>query len=371
MVKINKSVKFNDFAKEVISYKKELNAAIERVLKSGWFILGNEVWSFEEEFKNYLGSKHCIGVGNGLEALQISLMALGIGKGDEIITTPISAVATTLAILAVGATPIFIDTDLQGLIDADLIPKAITKKTKAILPVHLYGQAVDLDKIGNICKKYGLLLIEDACQAHGSTYHDKKLGTFGELGCFSFYPTKNLGALGDGGAIITDNAKLDKICREIRDYGQISKYKHGRYGLNSRLDEIQAAILRVKLKFLDKNNEIRRIIAQTYIENLSNVPEIEVVDSGLIADNNYHLFVIKSKKRDALQKFLQKSGIPTLIHYPITIPNQPFFKKTMSNQHFKNSEEFVKQILSLPCHPQITPAQVIFISQKIKKFYIQ
>lgn len=369
MEKINKLIKFNDFTGEVISHKKELNAAIERVLKSGWFILGKEVEYFEGEFAYYLGSKYCIGVGNGLEALQISLMALGISKGDEVITTPVSAAATTLAILAVGATPIFVDTDPQGLIDADLIPKAITKKTKAILPVHLYGQAVNLNEITHICKKYNLFLIEDACQAHGSTYHGKKLGTFGELGCFSFYPTKNLGAFGDGGAIVTDNAKLAKICREIRDYGQMSRYKHKRYGLNSRLDEIHAAILREKLKYLDRDNEIRRLLAKKYIENLNEIPEINIVNSGLVTDNNYHLFVIKSKKRNALQNFLQESGIPTLIHYPITIPNQPFFKKTTASQKFKNSEAFVKQILSLPCHPRMTLTQVVLISQKIKEFF--
>lgn len=368
MVKINKQIKFNDFTEEVKSHKKELGTAIGRVLNSGWFILGKEVESFEEEFRDYMGSKYCIGVGNGLEALQISLMALGIGNGDEVITTPISAVATALAILAVGAKPVFVDTNSQGLIDADLIHKVITEKTKAILPVHLYGQAVDLNKIMHICKKYKLFLIEDACQAHGSTYHDKKLGTFGRLGCFSFYPTKNLGAFGDGGAIVTDNDTLANICKEIRDYGQVSRYKHRRYGLNSRLDEIQAAILREKLKFLDKGNEIRRILAKKYIENLIEIPEIDIVDSGLITDNNYHLFVIKLKKRNDLQKFLRKSGIPTLVHYPITIPNQPFFKKITLNQKFKNSEKFVKQILSLPCHPQMTQAQVVFISQRIKSF---
>lgn len=364
-------IKFNDFNKEVKTHQREFNTAIKRVLKSGWFILGEEVEKFENEFANYLGGKYCIGVGNGLGALQISLMSLGIGKGDEVITTPISAVATTLAILAVEGTPVFVDTNHQGLIDVDLIPEAITNKTKAILPVHLYGQSVDLNKIKNICKQYKLFLIEDACQAHGSTYHDKKLGTFGNLGCFSFYPTKNLGAFGDGGAIVTDNAKLAKICREIRDYGQISKYEHGRYGLNSRLDEIQAAILRVKLKYLDKNNKIRRILAETYIKNLSNIPEIKIINSELTADNNYYLFVLKSKRRDALQSFLKRNRIPSLIHYPITIPNQPFLKGIISNQNFKNAEEFANQVLSLPCHPQMTMTQATIISQKIKEFFIQ
>lgn len=369
MEEINKLIKFNDFTSEVKLHKKEFEASIWRVLKSGWFILGKEVEGFEKEFGNYLGSNYCVGVGNGLEALQISLMALGIGKGDEVITTPISAVATTLAILAVGATPVFVDTNSQGLIDVDLIPKAITKKTKAILPVHLYGQGVDLDRIIHICKKYKLSLIEDACQAHGSTYLGKKLGTFGELGCFSFYPTKNLGAFGDGGAIVTNNAKLAKICREIRDYGQISKYKHGRYGLNSRLDEIQAALLRIKLKFLDKSNKARRILAEKYVENLCNIPEIEIVNSGNTVDNNYHLFVIKSKKRDVLQNFLQKYGIPTLIHYPIIIPNQPFLKKSYQNIRLNNAEQFAKEVLSLPCHPQMTISQINYISQKIKDFF--
>lgn len=368
MVKTKNLIKFNDFTKEVKSYNQELERAIKRVLSSGWFILGKEVESFEEEFSSFLGSKYCIGVGNGLEALQISLMVLGIGVGDEVITTPLSAVATTLAILAVGATPVFVDTTSQGLIDADLIPEAITKRTKAILPVHLFGQSVDLAKIKNICKKNKLLLIEDACQAHGSTYQNKQLGTFGDLGCFSFYPTKNLGAFGDGGAIVTDNPNLAKLCREIRDYGQKGKYIHERYGLNSRLDEIQAAILRVKLKYLDKNNQIRRIIAQTYIENLNNISGIEILNTGLIKDNNYHLFVIKTKKRDMLQKYLLKCGIQTLIHYPIVIPKQPFLKDKYHIRNLDVARGLVKEILSLPCYPQLDKKEIIYISQKIVDF---
>lgn len=364
-----KQVKFNDFTGEITERQSEFQSAIKRVLESGWFILGKEVLDFEEKFAKYLGVTHCIGVANGLEALQISLMALGIGEGDEVITTPISAVATTLAIMGVGAKPVFVDTDEKGLIDIDLMEKAVTKKAKAILPVHLYGNAVDLTKIKTICKKYGLCLVEDACQAHGSEYMGKRLGSFGVINCFSFYPTKNLGAFGDGGAIVTNNNKLAKICREIRDYGQVKRYEHIRYGLNSRLDELQAAILKVKLKHLNEDNQKRRILANRYIENLSGLNSIKIIKPANIEDGNFHLFVIKTKKRDALQKFLKEHGVQTLIHYPKTIPDQPFLKNKYDKEKLPNARDFVKKTMSLPCNPQTTLEQVDYISRKIKDFF--
>lgn len=347
----------------------KFRAAFEHVLSSGKFILDKEVKSFEQQFAEYLGSKYCIGVGNGLEALQISLMSLGIGTDDEVITTPISAVATTLAIMAVGAKPVFVDTTEDGLINSDLIPQAITRKTKAILPVHLYGNSIDLEKIQAICKKFNLLLIEDAAQAHGSTFNGNKLGTFGSLGCFSFYPTKNLGALGDGGVIVTNSKALAQICREIRDYGQRKQYVHVRFGLNSRLDELQAALLNVKLSHLDKDNRKRQQLALRYIDNFSSLKEMKIIKPNPKTQSNFHLFVIKTKKRDQLMKYLQRNGIQTLIHYPTIIPDQPFLKSRYESLSLPVARSFVKTCLSLPFHPTMKLADVDFVSSKIINFY--
>lgn len=363
----NQLIRLNNFNKEIKVYHNEYIKQINKVLNSGWFILGSQVEKFEKEFAKYLGAKYCIGVGNGLEAIQVSFMALGVGKDDEVITTPVSAVATVLAIIAVGAKPVFVDTDENGLINIDLIEDSITKKTKAILPVHLYGQAVNLDKLISICKKYKLFLVEDAAQAHGSTFKGKKLGTFGKVNAFSFYPTKNLGCFGDGGAIVTNSGKLAKICRQIRDYGQEEKYIHKKYGLNSRLDELQAAILQVKLKYLDKNNKKRRVLAKRYLNNLSKL-NIRVIGGDNISDNNFHLLVIRVKDRDKLGSCLKLDGIESGVHYPLIIPDQPFLKDTYKDIPFPVSRKFVKDILSLPINSYLKLAEVDYICEVISEF---
>lgn len=364
-----KKINYLDFSKEVRVHKKEYLLAVQEVLESGSYVLSSKVEKFEKEFAKYLGVKHCIGTANGLEAIQISLMAYGIGLGDEVITTPISAVATTLAILAAGAIPVFTDVDERGQMDVNLIEGLITKNTKAILPVDLYGQPCDLIRIKEICRENKLFFIEDACQAHGTTFKDKKLGTYGDVGCFSFYPTKNLGAFGDGGALVTNDEKLAKVYKELRDYGQQTKYVHIRYGLNSRLDELHAALLSVKLKYLDKDNDKRRKIAERYVKNLKNVKGLELILPDNLEDSNYHLFVIKTSKRDALQSFLKSQGIPTLIHYPIAIPDQPMFENKYINLDIQVARKFVKNILSLPCHPFMDVLEVDYICSKIKRFY--
>lgn len=364
----NNLINLNNFTQELSVYKHQYQKQIEKVLKSGWFILGKELEKFEKEYAKYLEVKYAVGVGNGLEAIQISLMALRIGPGDEVMTTPVSAVATTLAILAVGAKPVFVDTDENGLIDADLIESSITKKTKVILPVHLYGQAVNLEKLIKICKEYNLFLVEDTAQAHGSFFKGKKLGTFGKINAFSFYPTKNLGAFGDGGAVVTNSGNLAKICRQIRDYGQEEKYIHKRYGLNSRLDELQAAILQVKLKNLDENNKKRRILAGRYIKNLSKL-NIRVIGGENIQENNFHLLVIMVKNRDKLGNFLRENGIESAIHYPLVIPDQPFLKEKFAKLLLPKSREFVRRILSLPMNPYLSLKEVDFICKKISEFY--
>ncbi len=364
-----KKINYLDFQKEVQIYKKEYLVAIQKVLESGSYILSKEVKNFEDKFAKYVRVKYCIGTANGLEAIQIALMGYGIGQDDEVITTPVSAVATTLAILAVGATPVFADVNEKGQIDINQIENLITGKTKAILPVDLYGQPCDLNIIKKICKKYKLFLIEDACQAHGATFKNMKLGTFGNVGCFSFYPTKNLGAFGDGGALVTNDARLDKIYRELRDYGQQSKYIHTRYGLNSRLDELHAALLNVRLKYLDSNNNKRKKIAKRYIKDLKGVRELEIILPKNVEDSNFHLFVIKTKKRDSLMNFLKSHGVPSLIHYPVTIPDQPMFGNKYKSLKISNARKFVSEILSLPCYPFMNLSDVDYISRKIIEFY--
>jgi dTDP-4-amino-4,6-dideoxygalactose transaminase len=346
-----KSINYLDFKKEASVRGEEYLSAVKRVINSGKYVLSSEVLEFEKKFAKYIGVKYCVGVANGLEAIQISLMALGIGSGDEVITTPVSAVATTLAILAVGAKPVFADVDKNGQIDVNQIEKLITKKTKAILPVYLYGQPLAVDQIKNICNKHKLFLIEDAAQAHGATFKGKTLGSFGDISCFSFYPTKNVGAIGDGGAVATNDKKLMEACSQIRDYGQSTKYVHTRFGLNSRLDELQAAILSVKLSYLDEDNQKRREIAKKYILGLSKIKEIKLILPSNINDSNFHLFVIRTKERDELKKYLEGEGIPSLIHYPITIPDQPMFEGKFASLKIPEARALVNEVLSLPCNP--------------------
>lgn len=363
-----KKIFFNDFVTETKKRKTEYFEAINKVLDSGWFILGKEVEEFEKEFAQYLGVKYVIGVANGLEALQISLMALGIREGDEIITTPLSAVASSLAILAVGAKPVFVDVNDQGQIDASLIEKKITSKTKALLPVNLYGLSPNYEQLKKIANKYDLPIVEDAAQAHGAYYKKKKLGTLGDISCFSFYPTKNLGAFGDGGAIVVNDEKIAETIRQLRNYGQKDRYVHSRYGLNSRLDEIQAAILKVRLVYLDEDNKKRRSMAKEYLKRLENIKEVEPICKS-VESSNFHLFVIRAEKRDKLMEHLKQKDIPTLIHYPILIPDQPFLREKYKKEKLSKSRKFVQQILSLPCHPWMTKNQIKNITEKISEFY--
>lgn len=361
-------IKFNDFQKQYKDRSSKIDKAIKEVLNSGWYILGHQVINFEKKFADYIGTKYAIGVANGMEAIQIALLAFNIGIGDEVITTSHSAAATALAIVAVGAKPVFVDIDEYFHINADKIEKKITNKTRAIIPVHLYGQSVDLDKVQNICKKYKIKLIEDCAQAHGALYKNRKVGSFGDINCFSFYPTKNLGAFGDGGAITTNNKNFyDKII-QLRNYGQESRYIHKRYGLNSRLDEIQAAILKVQLDYLDKDNKTRQKLAKIYAEKLSIIKEIKLPKLRKNCQPVFHLFVIETSKRDCLSEYLKSKGVATLIHYPIPIHKQPCFIKT-NYLTLPILESKVKIILSLPIHPFLTKKEIVYICNQIKLFF--
>lgn len=361
------NVPFLDLKSQYKEIKSEIAAAIDRVLSSQNFILGPELEDFEKEFAGYLGSKYCVGVNSGTDALILGLMSLGIGEGDEVITPTNSFIATTTAIIQVGAKPILVDCDPDTYqIDIIAVEKAITNKTKAILPVHLYGAPAEVDKLQLIAKKNNLFLVEDACQAHGATLNGKKLGTFGDLAAFSFYPGKNLGAYGDGGAIITDNKDIYEKLLKLRNYGQLKKYYHDSFGLNSRLDEIQAAVLRVKLKHLDSWNKKRQMIADLYLDGLKNIKHQKIINGG---QSNYYVFVIESDDRDKLQEYLLKQGINTLIHYPVPIHLQKAYEHLgYKKGNFPVAEKIANRILSIPIYPELGNNEQMYIIEAINKF---
>jgi dTDP-4-amino-4,6-dideoxygalactose transaminase len=345
------------------------NRIIKKTLLSGRYILDKEVENFEKEFANFVGTKYAVGVANGLEALQIGFMCLNLREGDEVITTPMSAVATALAISLTGAKPVFVDIEKDtGLIDPEKIETKITKRTRAILPVHLYGNTCNMEKIISIAKKYKLYVIEDSCQAHGALFNNKHAGTFGIIGCFSFYPTKNLGGIGDGGIIVTDNERVYRTAKILRNYGQSDRYRHETIGLNSRLDEIQAALLRQKLKMLDRENKRRQSIASKYNNEINN-PLITKLKAYKNSKPVWHLYPIRCNFRNLLQDYLRANGVETLIHYPIPIP----FQKAYLGLRYKESElsvavEWSRTVLSIPIHPYLKKEEIEKIIRKINSF---
>lgn len=367
------NISFIDFKREHCEIGQEVQEAIKRVLKSGWYILGNEVLELEKEFAAYCGVKYAIGVANGMESLEIALKILGIGKGDEVITASNSAAATALAISNVGANPVFVDIDpvSYNLDPRKIIPK-ITKKTKAILPVHLFGQAAEMDEILKIAKKYNLKVIEDACQAHGALYKGKKVGSFGDIGCFSFYPTKNLGAYGDGGMLLSNDKGAAEQAKMMRNYGQSDRYHHLIKGLNSRLDELQAAILRVKLKYLDEWNKKRRYFADLYNKRLKTIREIELPRESTGNYHIYHLYVIRTKGREKLQRYLKAKDVQTLIHYPLPIYQQEAYRELKFKKNTcPIAESYSEQIFSLPLYPQLKEKEAEKICYFIHKFFLK
>ncbi|MCR5108681.1 MAG: DegT/DnrJ/EryC1/StrS family aminotransferase [Lachnospiraceae bacterium] len=297
-------------------YQKEFEDKALEVLRSGWYILGQEVSSFEEEFASYMGSGYCVGLASGLDALILAFRALGIGKGDEVIVQGNTYIASVMGITINGASPVFVEPDEYYNIDASKIEEKITEKTKAVLVVHLYGQASDMGRITEICKKHGLRLVEDCAQSHGSCFNGKKTGTFSDVGCFSFYPSKNMGAFGDAGAVITDDKDIAENIRVLRNYGSEKRYHNKAVGMNSRLDEIQAGFLRIRLKHLNELNDEKKEIASVYDREIKNdlitLPEIREH-----CEHIYHQYVIRTEKRDVLKEYLEKNGIKTIIHYPI------------------------------------------------------
>lgn len=345
----------------------DLDRAYNRVMDSGWYIMGPELEAFENEFAKYCNVKHCVGVGNGLEALHLLLKAYGIGPGDVVIVPSNTFIATWLAVSQCGATPIPVEPDIATHnINPKLVAAAITSRTRAIIPVHLYGLAADMDEINDIAKQYNLIVIEDAAQAQGSLYKDKVAGSLGDSAATSFYPGKNLGALGDGGAILTNNDDIAKKIRMMRNYGSTVKYHHELSGFNSRLDELQAAFLRVKLRMLKEWNEHRRSIAKEYLTGLlDSAVDLPVVPD--YANPVWHLFVIRSKMRDKLKEYLENSGIATVIHYPIP-PHKQGCYAGGSFTDLPIAEQLANEVLSLPISPTLERAEAQRVIEVIRSF---
>ncbi|HYH95860.1 DegT/DnrJ/EryC1/StrS family aminotransferase [Hyalangium sp.] len=354
------SVPFFELKSAHATLQPALDDVWRNTLASGHFILGGELEAFEAKFAEYCGARFCIGVGNGLDALTLTLRALEIGSGDEVIVPTHTFIATWLAVCEVGARPVPVEPDEHTFnLDPARLEKAITPRTKAIIPVHLYGQPADMRAILEIADRHGVPVLEDAAQAHGATSHGKRAGGLGRAAGFSFYPTKNLGALGDGGAVVTSDAGLAQRLRLFRNYGSVQKYQHDSLGVNSRLDPLQAAVLSVKLRVLDEWNEKRRRIARMYSEGLSGVPHVLVPKIASGAEPVWHLYVIRSSRRDALQEALTQQGIGTLVHYP----KPPHLQKAHAELGFKPgdypiAEKLSAEVLSLPMWPHMSDDDV-------------
>lgn len=351
-------------------YAEEYKKAAISVLDSGWYVLGNEVKAFEQEFANKMKTEYCIGVNSGLDALILAMRALKIGSGDEVIVPSNTFIATVMGVVENGATPVFVEPDGFYHLDAEKLEMAITEKTKAVIVVHLYGQAAEMKKIRKITEKYNLYLIEDCAQAHLAEYEGKKIGTWGDVGCFSFYPTKNLGAFGDGGAVITQDETIADTIRTLRNYGSKVKYQNDLCGLNSRMDEIQAALLRVKLRHLDQLTEQRGEYASLYLQEINN-PLVSLPELRQGATHVWHLFVIRCKQRDALKRYLEANKIYTQIHYPIP----PHLQKCYSDMGYQKgdfpiAEQYADEVLSLPLYNGMQKDELWYVVEILNQFKI-
>lgn len=340
---------------------REIDAAVSQVLAGGWFVLGERLSGFERDFAAYCGVEHAIGVGNGTDAIALALRAVGVGSGDEVVTTPFSAAFTALAVSQIGAVPVFVDVEAARLALAPArIEAALTPRTRAIMPVHLYGQPADMGAILAVARAHGLAVVEDAAQAHGARYQGQRVGALGDAAAFSFYPSKNLGAFGDGGAVTTDDPALAERVRRLRDGGQSSRYRHEVQGVNSRLDEIQAAILAVRLAHLDADNARRRQIAARYSAALSSRGDADISPPTVADDveHVFHLYVVRTAERDRLAAALAQAGIGTAVHYPTPIHLQPAYGGAARAGEFPAAERAAEEVLSLPIYPELTDAEV-------------
>jgi len=362
-------VPYFDLAAQIRGLRKELDAALARTLDNCSFCLGPDVAQFEKDFAKYCGAEQCVAFNSGTSALHVALLLLNIGQGDEVITTPFTFVATSWAISYTGAKPVYVDIDDATFnIDLALIARAITPRTKAILPVHLYGQPFDVDKVLEICRKHNLPLVEDACQSHGAKYKGKTIGTFGEMSCYSFYPGKNLGACGEGGALVTDNGDFAARGRALREHGSTTRYYHDEIGFNYRMEGFQGATLGVKLPYLGKWTRERQRVAKSYDELLAGTP-LQLPREADFAESVWHVYVVRHAKRDELKKFLEDNGVGCAIHYPIPVHLQKAYAHLGHRPgDFPVAEKAARQCLSLPIYPELTEAQIARVVEVIKKF---
>jgi dTDP-4-amino-4,6-dideoxygalactose transaminase len=366
-------VPFLDLKAQHKEIENEVLPMVKEVMENTAFIGGPQVSGFEREFAEFCDTDYCVGVNSGTDALRFALMSVGVGPGDEVITVPNTFIATTEAISQAGGTPVFVDVyQNTSEIDISQIENKITERTKAIIPVHLYGQPADMDAVLNTGKKYNIEVIEDSCQAHGALYKGKKAGSLGRVGCFSFYPGKNLGAYGEGGAIVTQEENIANKIKMIRDHGQIRKYYHELEGYNGRLDAIQAGVLRIKLRKIDEWNKARRRNASLYNELLGDIPGVELTIEEEFAQSVYHLYVILTEDRDGLQKFLGDNGIATGLHYPVPLHLQRAYGRLgYKKRDFPVAENLSERLLSLPMYPQLTHEQIKYVAECIEQFMKQ
>jgi dTDP-4-amino-4,6-dideoxygalactose transaminase len=359
------AVPFVDLASQHASISLEIDAAIARVMESSRFVLAAEVEAFEAEFAAFCGVEHCVGVASGSDALHLALLACGVGKGDEVIVPAHTFAATAFAVSWIGATPVFVDVDpATYTLDPERVAKALTRRTRAIVPVHLYGLCADMNALREVAQPRGISVIEDAAQAHGAELDHRRAGSLGHAGCFSFYPTKNLGCLGDGGAVTTNDAELAERIRQLRDYGRVDRYRHASLGFNSRLDELQAAVLRAKLIHLAEWNAARVAAARFYDNALPETVETPYVPPG--RSHAFHLYVVRSDERDALAGRLRAGGVTTHVHYPMPLHRQPIYRERRFRRHeLEVTERLANQVLSLPLFPTITEAQLERVAEVV------
>jgi dTDP-4-amino-4,6-dideoxygalactose transaminase len=368
---MRRMIPVNSLKEQYESIRAEVDGAIRAVFDRGWFILGPKLTAFEEEFAAYCGVEHGVGMASGTEALQLAIQAAGAQPGDEVITVANTAVPTVAAIRAAGCRPVLVDIDAASYtMDPQRIEAAITPRSRVVLPVHLYGQCADMEPILQLAGARGLIVIEDACQAHGALYRGRRAGSLGDYGCFSYYPTKNLGAYGDAGMVVTRDAGAAERLRLLRNYGQAQRYTHLLEGINSRLDEIQAAVLSVKLRHLDRWNARRRQLAALYGEALADTP-LRLPAEAAWGEHVYHLYVVRAPHRSRFQEYLQAHGVGTLIHYPVPIHRQPAYAGLGGAQPLEVTEAVAEEIVTLPLFPELAEAQVREVARVIRQGFAE
>jgi len=363
-------IPYLDLPAQLRGIRKDIDAALARALDNCTFCLGPDVAEFEKDFAKFCGAEHSVGFNSGTSALHVAMRLLNVGPGDEVITTPFTFIATCWAISYTGAKPVFVDIDDATFnLDPKLIERAITPRTKAVLPVHLYGHPFELDPVLAVCKKHKLPLVEDACQSHGAKYKGKTVGTFGAISCFSFYPGKNLGACGEGGALVTNSAAFDKHARTLREHGSTQRYHHDEVGYNYRMEGFQGAVLGVKLKHLAKWTNERRRVAHRYHELLSGTP-LQLPHEAGYAESAWHLYTVRHPRRDELKKFLDENGVGNAVHYPIPLHLQKAYANLGHKPgDFPVTEKAARECLSLPIYPELTEAQIRRVAEVVSKFF--